>query len=382
MNPSVLHICSYYTGQKLYGNLFRSLSQYDITQHIYIPVRTYTEIGQHQIHDTPNLYYYYTHVLKPWHRFLYFTKINKTYKVLQEKIDISKLKLTHAHCLFSDGGVALKLNKDFGIPFIVAVRNTDVNVFLKKMPHLRAFALTILREAKYIVFINPTLRQKIFERYIPKKYFDELSSKCVCIPNGIDDFWHSNKVVAKKFSRKKLNLLYVGAFVNRKNLPLVIEAAKSLSGRYDVVLTVIGGGGDANAVKGDKEVLRAIENAKASNLQLDLVGQLDDRERLRKYYRIADVFVMPSRNETFGLVYIEALSQGTPIIYTMDDGVGGLFDEGEVGYGIKSFSVKDVVKGIEDILHNYEAISKRCIEASSGYNWDELTGKYLNLYKS
>ena len=67
---------------------------------------------------------------------------------------------------------------------------------------------------------------------------------------------------------------------------------------------------------------------------------------------------MPSFHETFGLVYIEAMSQGLPIIYTKGEGIDGYFKEATVGYSVNPKDVKNIVKKIEMIIHNYNKISK------------------------
>jgi glycosyltransferase involved in cell wall biosynthesis len=63
------------------------------------------------------------------------------------------------------------------------------------------------------------------------------------------------------------------------------------------------------------------------------------KEKLLNNYRNSDIFIMPSYNETFGLVYIEAMSQGLPIIYTQNEGVDGYFKEGSVGYSVKTLMI-------------------------------------------
>ena len=52
-------------------------------------------------------------------------------------------------------------------------------------------------------------------------------------------------------------------------------------------------------------------------------GEITDKKTLKNLYRENDMFVMPSKNETFGLVYIEALLQGLPILYAKNEGIEG-----------------------------------------------------------
>ncbi|WP_268225531.1 glycosyltransferase family 4 protein [Sinomicrobium oceani] len=379
MTKSILHLVSYYTGQRLYSNLISKLDNLGIRQQVFIPVRTKREIGKYKVENLKHVHYYYSYVLKPYHRLLYFTKIKKTFNTLKANIDPREVQLSHAHSLFSDGGIAYKLKQYYDVPYIVAVRNTDLNGFLKYMPHLRPFGLKILREASVIIFINPSYKDQLFNKYIPDSYKNDLLKKSVCIPNGIDDFWHECKGGGKNIHAEYLKLLYVGSFIKRKNVCLTIQTALRLNEKYNVKLVLVGGRNN-NRRKEYNKILLAIENAKQNGLQIEMPGHVEDRKTLQQYYRKADVFLMPSYNETFGLVYIEAISQGTPIIYTKDDGIDGLFKEGKVGYGITSFSEEEVADKVEKILENYDKISTNCTKAIQPYNWEGIAQQYHTIY--
>ena len=60
----------------------------------------------------------------------------------------------HPHTVFSGGYVARLLKKTYGIPYIVAVRNTDVNVFFKYMFHLRRIGVRVMQDASCVVFLS------------------------------------------------------------------------------------------------------------------------------------------------------------------------------------------------------------------------------------
>ncbi|MFW6015829.1 MAG: glycosyltransferase, partial [bacterium] len=104
------------------------------------------------------------------------------------------------------------------------------------------------------------------------------------------------------------------------------------------------------------------------------------KKDLMNMYRSADIFIMPSYNETFGLVYLEAMSQGLPIIYTINDGVDGYFRKGEVGYSVNPDNIDDIAKKVELIINNYDDISNKAVELSKRFSWDIISDKYIEIY--
>lgn len=91
---------------------------------------------------------------------------------------------------------------------------------------------------------------------------------------------------------------------------------------------------------------------------------------------------MPSRYESFGLVYGEAMSQGLPIIYTEGQGIDGYFKEGTVGYSVNPKDINDIVKKIEMIIYNYNEISKNCLGLVEKFSWDKIAKTYRYIYTS
>ena len=86
---------------------------------------------------------------------------------------------------------------------------------------------------------------------------------------------------------------------------------------------------------------------------------------------------MPSRTETFGLVYVEAISQGLPVIYSKGEGFDGWFSDGEVGYGIHCQAYIGLYEQIKNImLHNIK-ITPNSIKQ---FSWEVINEKYMSIY--
>ena len=302
-------------------------------------------------------------------RMIFHYKYKKVYEKLMEVVQIKDYDLLHAHSLFSNGYIAYNVYKNYNIPYIVAIRNTDINVFFKYFIHLRKLGIEILKNAEKIIFISNSYKNKLFEKYIPKKYASEIEKKCIVIPNGIDDYFHNLDKQVKKMQSGKLNLVYTGKIDKNKNLITTIKCCeKILRNRYDLSLNVIG----AITKKSYKRIINKYKF-------INYLGQ-KSKEEIVEIYKNMDIFVMPSKHETFGLSYVEAMSQGIPVIYTRNEGFDNFFCEGEVGYSVKYNDYNEMAEKIEKIIQNYQEISNNCLEKSLSFNWNDIALKYKKIY--
>jgi len=362
----ILHINSYFSGSKFYKNLFDKQVESGLDISVFVPISSsdniredlgaYTNLSaNHAKHD----------------RLIFHLKHYKIYKDIVKSYDIKNYSVVHAHSLFSNGYIAMRLKKQYDVPYVVAVRNTDVNIFFKRMIHLRRVGVQILENADRIIFLSKSYRDEVIQKYIPEAQQERVLDKTTIIPNGIDDFWLKNKGKTITTPKKNdLKLLYVGVINKNKNITTTIETMKILLKEgVKVKLTVVG------RVE-DKFVYNQIKN-------LDCVEYIKPKfkEELLEIYRQNDVFVMPSIHESFGLVYAEAMSQGLPIIYTRGQGFDGQFDDGEVGYGVDPNDPANIAHFIMKIIDKYEIISKTALLGSEKFNWDNIERKYYEVYR-
>lgn len=364
----VLHINSYYSCNSFYKNLYEKQKEIGLDIDVYVPVPDTYNTGNLNVGE-------YTTISKnhgKYDRVIFPIKHGKIFNDIVKSYDISKFSLLHAHSLFSNGYIAFKLKKQFNIPFIVTVRNTDVNVFFKYMVYLRRLGIEILEEADKVIFLSKAYRSFTIEECIPNKLKKDVFNKSEIIPNGIDNFWLQNRGIPKTLAgQKKINLLTVGVICRNKNQLTTIKAVRMLQKEgYEIKYTVVG------KIK-DKKVYRQIKG-------LPYVQYIPhtSKEELLNIYRENDIFVMPSITESFGLVYAEAMSQGLPLIYTRGQGFDGQFKEGEAGYSVNSLDVDEIAKKIVDIITDYDEISKRNIKLVDRFNWTEIALKYNEIYRN
>ena len=372
----LLHLCSAYILSDLYKELIESLDKLNINQAIYIPIKRKQDYNKRILNNLNNTIFIYSKVFNNIDRIFYTRKINKILYDIKNKINFDNINLIHAHTLFSMGGIALKLKREKNIDYIVAVRNTDFNLFFKYIFYLRGVGIQIMKESKKIIFLSPVYRDSILEKIIPGNLQDTIMKKSMIVPNGINPLFLKNKHNRPKLGNKEnIKLIYVGEFTKNKNIDTSIKVARKLKDLgYNVSFIIVGGGGN-NEYKVKKL-------AKANNDIVEIYDRIEERKKLLNIYRESNIFIMPSQNETFGLVYGEAISQGLPIIYSKGQGIDGYFKDGTVGYSVNPKDINDIVKKIEMILGNYNNISKNCYDLVEKFSWDKIAQIYYNVYRS
>jgi glycosyltransferase involved in cell wall biosynthesis len=369
----ILHIANDYTGSKVYNNLVKNIDRLVITQFIYTPIRQIGQIGKNNFdfHQKESKIYY-QNILSLGDRFFFNKKIKKIVNNIEEQVQLNEVSLIHAHTWFSDGGVAYELYKKYNIPYIVTVRNTDLNLFFKYMIHLRRYGVEILTSAQKLVFISPIYKERLFEKESIASVKNHLELKSIIIPNGIDSFWLNNVKPHKILNRNKVNLLFIGKFTKGKNVMRLLKAVEKLNIQgANCHLHLVGGGG--------KEEKCILEYIKLKN-DFTFQGKILAKEKLMSIYQICDIFTMPSIAETFGLVYIEALSQGLPVVYTINEGIYGFYDN-SIGEAVNCKSINEIADGIDKIIKNYDDYKFDIESIMENHDWSEIAKNYSSLYK-
>lgn len=375
----VLHIANDYAGSTVYMNLVRELDNLAVEQIVYTPIRGTNNVGKNAIEfASDKSEVIYSSILN-WHidRVFYPYKIFKILKDIQRKVDFSQINFIHAHTWYSDGGVAYFLSKKYNIPFITTIRSTDLNTFYKKMVYLRPFGRKVLEHAKSIILISASSKTKLLQLRSLKRSRDKLKNKLVTLPNGVDPYWIDNAVVAKGLKLKAsstVSLIYVGTFIKRKKLLEIQYAVIELNKKArqnKVHLHIVGGGGAS-----ETEVAELINQYEE---YFTYHGKIYDKTELANLYRTADIFVMPSSHETFGLVYVEAMLQGLPILYTANEGIDGFYPE-SIGEKVQTPTVQEIGEKLSVMIENLNGYSIPTEALKQNHDWAEIAKEYLKTY--
>ena len=365
----ILHINSNYLYTSIYENLLDNLD-HDIENIIFNPVKKkniekinskYEIFKPNNIKKADSLF-----TLSRMRRNLYYIK---------NQIDFTQSDLLiHAHSMTNDGLLAYKLYKKYKLPYVLTVRNTDVNFTLKYKKHLFKIYEKVLLNAEVIIFPNHSYKNKMIEIFKSNEKLIFKMKNSRIIPNGVDRFWHENysEQYRKLNLKKEINVLFVGRIYKQKNLHRVVSAINQLNEqKYNVNYNVVG-----SVI--DKKYFEKLNKSKDFNY----LGEKSKIEIL-DIMKDNDMFIMPSENETFGLVYIEAISQNLPIIFTKNEGIDDYFPENKYGEAVNAFEVNSIKNGILKIIKDYEKYQKNMISKNhlEDFKWEKIGFTYSLLYK-
>lgn len=364
----ILHICNDFCWTKVHSNLYKSLDELNIQQTVFTCCRDENLKGRNSF-PSNRTNFIYCNILRKYHRFFFHLKAHDVYKALKECIDITLFDCIHATTLFSDGALAYQIKKEYGKPYVVSVRNTDVNTFLGYAPHTWNIGRKILLNASKIVFISKALKIKFCRHIAIKGILHLIEDKFIIQPNGVDDYWLNN---IQREEKKGQNILYIGRFDSNKNVIRLIKAVLLLQKQFpNIKLYLVGGKGDQ-----ENKLKKIVEKYPRV---LHYYGEVYDKDLLKKIYAASDIFAMPSIFETFGLVYIEALSQNLALLYTKGQGIDGLFSS-KVGEAVNPLSVKSIASGLSSLLTLRDTYSGNKSIDFEMFRWSFIANVYNEVY--
>jgi glycosyltransferase involved in cell wall biosynthesis len=364
----VLHICSDYCGQRLYSELCKSMSSLGFGQVMYCATRTESEAAGALSNHDGDYGVVVRPILRPRHRLLFRAKIDRVAHDIARHVELEKIDLVHAHFLFSDGAVALRLKREFGVPFVTAVRNTDLNVFMKYRPDLRGIMRDVVMESSKVVCLTPAYGKRLAES-VDGRTRSELEQKIEIIPNGIHPHWFETELTQCP-ANESLKIICVQDGSRNKNVRGLVSAASILARTQRVHLTIVGRSPRASELNHDEP-----------RLHIELAGRVDCWNKLAELYRSHHVFAMPSFHESFGLVYIEAMSQGLPIVHSRGEGPSGLFESGSTADEVDPHDPQAIADGILRVFQQAIELRQKCRQGARRFCWPVVADRYSVLYR-
>jgi len=231
---------------------------------------------------------------------------------------------------------------DCGVPIVLTAHGTDLMGY-DKWPEMRHYAETAMEAACKVICIsadNEALVREIFPQY---------ADKIVRMRNGYnpDIFYPQRLDRAEVLGAHGLSyagediILFAGKMTRFKGIDILMEAAASYEAVCQKAITVLAGDGEERA--------NLERQAKSLGLQcVYFIGNVAQDE-LARLYNIADIDLVPSRREPFGLVAVEAMACGTPVVATNQGGLPDFVND-SVGALVKPENPTDLARGVISTL--------------------------------
>ena len=283
--------------------------------------------------------------------------------------------LVHAHQAMPDGAAARHLAAALGIPYVVTVHGADVYEHLRQGGRVAAATRTVLAGARAVTAVSSAVARLLAPHVAPDRLF--------VVPNGTLGL---APVPAADLAPGSPVLLTAGYLIARKGHATVLEALALVS-----AAAVDGAGGERRrrvhwAVAGDGP-LRGELAADARRLDLAdrvrFLGRLPHDEVLAMMAR-ADLFVLPSWDEAFGLVYTEAMAQGTPVVACRGEGAADFVEDGVSGFLVPPRDPAALAQVIGRVLDDPDAalrMGEAGRAAVTDLTWARNAARQIEIYE-
>jgi len=203
------------------------------------------------------------------------------------------------------------------------------------------------------------------------------SAKTCVVHGGVSKESREKELTLGNSSKKKL--LFVGGIEPRKGLHYLIRALFLTN--KDVEVTIAGAGSLGRRYEAYLKNMIAKLNVQK---QVKFLGIVDEKEKW-KLYRFSDAFILPSIHEAFGLVILEAMSVGLPVIASNVGGIPEIIKDGYNGLLFEPRNPKDLAEKINTLLNDSEMrerISRNAKRSAYGKTWDNVAKKYVEIYEN
>ena len=329
------------------------------------------------VHDNVSIY----RICKAQRKFVTFETIRFSI-VSRKAIDFDKYDIVHG-TLMPASTIAVTPLNDCNPPVVVTSHGTSID---------EAKAVSLETPADYLLkfFFHP---MNVLMDYLASRDTDRViaisddaheqlttfyrlpTSVVEMIPHGVDtDWFYPRDERHPSVDPDKTTLLYVGRLGARKGLDLAIRGLAA-TGDTQIEFLIAGTGRH-------ERKLRALADDLGVDDRVHFLGYVPDEE-LPTLYSSADVFVLPSRYEGFGLVLLEAMACGTPVIGTKVGGIPTVVHDGEDGYLVEP-DVRALSEAFEKVSRDdakVKTMSELALKNAKAHSWPRTITQTEKLYE-
>ncbi len=284
-------------------------------------------------------------------------------------IDEEDFDVIHAHD-WTTFPAAVRASEQMRKPLIVHMHITefDKSGGNGADPHIYSIEKEGMEKADKIIAISEKVKRGLIKNYgiDPKKIEIVYHAKIDVGPDIDFDF--------PKFKEKNKIVLYAGRMTLQKGPDYFIEAAKKVVNFYDNVIFIMAGSGDQL----NKMIKKTVEMGLQDKF---LFHGFYTRDDANKFFSMADIYIMPSVSEPFGLVSFEAMTKGTPTIISKQSGASEILNN---VFKVDFWDTDKMANQIVSLLkHNelHNTMKKEGLSEVNKLTWDKPARRCVDIYK-
>lgn len=270
--------------------------------------------------------------------------------------------ISHAHFALPDGYFALLLKKIYGIPYIISFRGSDVKLMTSNNINNTMNRMVAVLSHADLIIVHNRAQQVLLQDY---------GFKSTLMSHGIEPNFLKPK---NQYGEKdEIRITTIGELIPQKHIDWVINAVKQYEGEKRIALHIAGEGPQ-------KDELELLANHFPN---IKFLGKIK-HEAVNELLCKSDIFALPSYNETFGLVYLEATAHQNAVIATKGTGIWGHFKENDEMLYCDSYD--SFQKMLYELIDNdslRNTIAQNAFDRTSTYfTWDKVIEQYIKTYNN
>lgn len=266
----------------------------------------------------------------------------------------------HGHTIHFGGTVAGALQKKLGVPMVLTTHGGDTDLALEDQ--MRQSGKALCDAADAVVAVSGAYLEKL------RQLGAETHTQRILNGFAVENIQPAEKV--------RHRVVQVGYLVWRKRAELTVRAVASLRAMYPDISLVLVGDGD------QREVLETLCRELKVEDAVTFLGHRSNPEALAEMGQ-AEVFVMPSVREGFGIVYLEAMASGCVTVGTQGEGIADVIVSGENGFLVPPEDPAQIARVIADCFEDPEKsreIAARGRQEALALTWEKNAREYIDLF--
>ncbi len=236
----------------------------------------------------------------------------------------------------------------------------------------RLISQKIFRQSKKIITVSKSFKKEVISLGIPV-------NKIEMIYNSLNLEEYDIKIRRDKKNSKNKIIFSAGRLIEEKGFQYLIKAIPILLEEFPNLILMLAGPNHYY-----KKHLENISNQLNIRKQVLFLGEISEY-KLKKFMKLSDIIVIPSLYEPFGIIALEAMAMGKPIVASKIGGLSEIISEGKTGLFVNPGSHLDIYEKVRTLLNNEKLskkLSKQAKNESKKYDWEKNIGKIIRIYKS